>query len=206
MIDKKDYHLFMSVMIEMISQAEEGEEFAAQIERMIRASYEINCPLHGRVESIDVTVEVSQAMGDKWQKFHDTGIREIHFVSFYLCDELVLETGRMLGLGDEGVAVGTITSFPVPVLQAFAKAMLMSMRKHDVRMLKDIMEGNFDPENSEAGDDLGLAQFIRQFLEEEVDEAVARFSRQLDSVFSVADIPLPPPKGGDDAHDLPAPG
>jgi hypothetical protein len=205
MIDKSDYHLFMKVMIEMAAKAEEGEDFDSHIERMIRASYEINCPLHGRVEVIDVTVEVSQSMGDKWHHFHDAGIREIHFVQYYLCDELVLETGRMQGHGDKEVVNSTITDFPIPVLRTFAKAMFLSMRTHNVRMLQDIMEGNFDLAK-DAGDDMGLAEFIRQFLDEEVDDAVKQFSRQLDSIFSVADIHLPPPSMGEVRNDdIPSP-
>jgi hypothetical protein len=206
-INRQDYHLFMSILIDRIANASE-ENFSERIEMMIKSSYEINCPEHGRVEVIDVTEEVIESMGGKWRVFSDAGVKQVCFLRFFLLDHLVLETGRLSGkVADAVVANETLMTLDAPVLRAFAKAMLSSMRRHGIEMLKEMLDGTFDPDNpdSSAGDDMGLATLIRQFMDEEVDEVVAKFSHQLDSVFTVRDIILPPPQEGGERHDLPAP-
>jgi hypothetical protein len=204
-IDKKDYHLLMHAMIDMMAQSEEGEEFADRVNNMIMASYEINCPEHGAVEVIDITEELVLFMGHHWHPFQDVGIESVQFVRYLIMDKCVLETGRMYGKGKGAVAISIIQSLPKRTLKAFAHGMHESMRTHGLKML-DSMDGDDDDDGTFA-DNMGLAQLIRKYTEDEVDEAVAEFSKQLDSVFAPVDLVGPPdwsPPGGD-AYDQPAP-
>ncbi len=192
MIERVNYSLFMKTLIELVGQAEEGPDFEMAIKSLIISSYEINNPEHGKCEVVDVTADLIESMGRHWAALAKVGVQEVAFVRFYLEDDLVCEAGRILGThSDHTVAIQELTSMPEPVLRAFAKAMTLAMRKYDIQILKEMMEGTFDKDDPNVGDNLGLNRLIHQFLDEEVDETVAKFSSQLDAVFGVADIPRP---------------
>jgi hypothetical protein len=201
MISRQDYSTLMRVLLDVAGGAQCEHEFAERVAQITMYSYEINTD-QGRAEHIDITDELRESMGQYWQAFNNLGIDSVGFVRYYIGDEMFLETGRFND-ADNPVPISGIKALPTATLKAWAKGMTLAMRKYEVRILKDIEDGSL--ETNLHADNLGLSALVRQYMEEEVDETVQEFSRQLDSIFSVADIVLPPPKGGDDAHDLPAP-
>lgn len=197
MIKREDYHLLMTVLLDAAAEAGSVEEFTARIYQTIITSYEINHPDHGRVEVIDLAPFVKEAMGQHWSEFAAIGVENVEIVQFYMFDQLVLEAGRMMGKGRQDVAVDAIADMAEPVLRSFAKGMALGMRHHGVSILKRIT-GEEDEELSTVDDCLGLTSLIKQYLEEEVDETVAKFSAQLDALFGVAAAIAPdwsPPRG-----------
>jgi hypothetical protein len=208
MIDRKDYHMMMTVLAESCTIAEGPVEFMVQLQQLIMASYEINVPEHGRVNVINFTPYVMEAMGARyWTHFDDLGVARIEMVQFYLHEELILEAGRMLGSMGEDTSISAVADMPEAALKRFAKGMTIGMREHDMHLLKRIT-GEEGEDMSRLGDDLDLASLIRRYLEEEVDEAVSKFSSQLDAVFGVSSItePWSAPRGEVKNDDLPPPG
>ena len=207
MIKREDYHLLMTVLLETAASARGLDDFDSRLHQLIIVSYEIHTE-RGRVNVIDMTPFVMDAMGQHRHRLTDIGIERIEIVQFYLKDELMLEAGRMLGKGREDVAIQAMNDLPEAALRGFAKGMVIGMRQHDVHILKR-MTGQEDESISEMKDSLDLASLIREFMEEEVDETVAKFSAQLDSVFGVAAAVSPDwsaPRGEVKHDDLPPPG
>jgi len=208
MIKREDYHLLMTVLLETAASARGLDDFDMRLHQLIITSYEIHVPGRGRVNVIDMTPFVMDAMGQHWHHLNSIGIERIEIVQFYLKDELMLEAGRMLGKGREDVAIQAMNDLPEVALRGFAKGMVIGMRQHDVHILKRLT-GQEDESVSEMKDSLDLASLIREFMEEEVDETVAKFSAQLDSVFGVAAAVSPDwsaPRGEVKHDDLPPPG
>jgi hypothetical protein len=209
MIDREDYALLMQTLLESATESKCQHEFHDHMTRLIMTSYEINNPEKGRVVSHDVTDEIRESMGQHWQGFADLGVCVLQFLQYYIGDELILETGKItVDNGSPPITVGVMKEMPSKTLRAFAKAVALAMRKRDMKILEQMASGEFDPDRAGSSDDIGMAALIREFLAEEVDEAVAKFSNQLDAVFSVGDIPMPPPRWsppGGEPHDLPSP-
>lgn len=201
MIDRWDFSLLMHVLIKEAADAQNFPDFEEAMHQLIIYAYEINNPEIGRVDILDVTDEIRDGMGSHWASFEAYGIMRLQFVSFYINDEVILETGRMLGVQeDDTIDPSQVLGAGDAALAAFAKAMTITMRKHGVKMLERLIE----TEELE-GDQIGLAALIKKYLEEEVDETVAKFSQQLDAVFGVAAAIAPDwsPPGGE-RYDNPA--
>ena len=206
MIERNDYRLLMQVMLETATEAKSPDEFAHFMDRLIITSYEINNPEHGECIITDVTGDLIESMGRHWAAFTKLGIQKVEFVQYKLDGLVILETGRMEGHGQKDVALDTIRSLPNEVLRSFAKGLVLSMRECGSMILQEMIEEGGDTKHHLGGDSLDLSALIREFLDEEVDETVAKFSRQLDSVFGVADSitqPWSAPKGV--RHDDPSP-
>jgi len=208
MINRTDYHLLMQVLFDSAAAAKGLDEFGEILERLIITSYEINNPEHGSVVAIDVTADLIEVMGRHWAAIQAIGIQKVELVQYKLDDVVILETGRMEGYGAKELALDTIRTQPDEVLKAFTKALVLAMRKHDSMILKEMTEEG-DTKHHMRGDVLDLAQLVQEFLEEEVDETVAKFSSQLDAVFGVAAAVSPDwsaPRGEVKHDDLPPPG
>ena len=208
MIDRDDYLLLMTVLLDGCAEARDELDFVNKMQWAIITSYEINDPENGKVNIVDLTPFVQEAMGQHWHHFADLGIEAIEIVQYHIGGKLTLEAGRMLGKGRRDVAVDGITNMPEVALKGWAKGMTTGMRHHGVHVLKRLT-GEEDETISSLGDNLGLGALIQQYLEEEVDETVAKFSAQLDSVFGVAAAVAPDwsaPRGEVKHDDLPPPG
>jgi len=207
MINRNEYKLLMQVMFETAADAADEHQFAEFVEKLIITSYEINNPEHGAVVVNDVTADLIESMGRQWAPLAAIGIEKVEFVQFKLDDLVILEMGRMQGHGEKEVAFNIIRSLPDDVLRALAKALTLAMRKHNSMILKEMTDEG-DATRRVGPDVLDLGALIREFLEEEVNETVAKFSSQLDAVFGVAAAVSPDwsaPRGEVKHDDLPPP-
>jgi hypothetical protein len=204
MIPRRHYSMLMEALSEACAHAENQEEFNRHFRALIMTSYEINTD-RGRSETLDVTDFIVTKMGDHWKPFAALGIEKMEFVSLYLDDHKILETGALLGNGEEGFVSEHFAAIPTEDMREFAKWTTIAMRDHDIDIFKKLVEG-VDGSTVAMTDD--FTEMIREFLAEELEETVSEFQSKLDKVFGIGDL-IPaanwaPPEGGD-AHDFPPP-